>query len=71
VLASSGSRRGNAGRARVQGEYILSTRHESNTRNVAKRELLSMKEILNDDLDDRTKCERVLDLIVGTQKQMS
>jgi hypothetical protein len=52
----------------VCDDHILRTRHDSKILHMAKRELLALEEILADESDDRTKCERILELIEGTHE---
>src|ERR1051325_5272413 len=52
----------------VCDDHILRARRDSNLRNVAKRELGLLEGILTGESDDRTKCEKILELIKGPQK---
>ncbi|MBZ5609694.1 MAG: hypothetical protein LAP38_15650 [Acidobacteriia bacterium] len=55
----------------VCDDHILRTRPDSKTVNTAKRELRSLEEILADDSDDRSKCDRILRLMQGPEQTAS
>jgi len=55
----------------VCDDHILRTRHDSKIVHAAKRELLSLKEILTDESDDRSKCDRILRQIQDPEKTFS
>lgn len=44
-------------------DWILGQRHDRKIRQIAKRELFNLEEILEDESDDRAKCERILAII--------
>jgi hypothetical protein len=50
----------------VCGDWILRQRHDRRIRQIAKRELFALAEILSEETDDRAKCERILALIEHT-----
>jgi hypothetical protein len=52
----------------VCDDHILRTRHDSKIVHAAKRELLSLEEILTDEGDDRSKCARILRLMEGPEQ---
>jgi hypothetical protein len=55
----------------VCDDHILRSRNDSKIVHAAKRELLSLEEILTDDSDDRSKCDRILRLIQGPEQTSS
>jgi len=52
----------------VCDDHILRSPNDSKVRHTAKRELRLLDEILTDDSDDRSKCDRILGLITGPEK---
>jgi len=44
-------------------DWIRSQQPDRKTRQIAKRELFNLEEILQDESDDRAKCERILAII--------
>ena len=52
----------------VCDDHILRARYDSKIVHAAKKELRSLEDILTDDSDDRSKCERILRLIEGPEQ---
>ena len=52
-------------------DWILRQRYDRKIRQIAKRELFNLEEILEDESDDRTKCERIYLRLLNTNPKIN